>query len=1355
MTVVNGYAAAQDVADLNAGVSALATAMGIRVGANESAILNLEDITASVRGEIIWAHDYEKNDLGVVDGVGAMWRRATAAGIAAGKRIRALPGPYILDGTPAIAQGLLGLESPGRLEIECLTGNIVFKAPTKAAAGTIITSTASNVVTGSSTLFTTILENKDKLYTVGGTYIGTVQTVTNNTSIILTENAKVTINPGAAFIYTDTNRAIISAMGGADLYLNNVELDADKVTTNFSIKFEGAGNFECGRLIIRHKGARWLGSNGQLDIGIVDTFDIVGHGVAGGSSPGTDFGYCLGGRIGGVRNTNATKSGFNWSNILTTGLLHIGYVSNRWTHWETSRIPYPSQYAAVRIGNGSSNVLVDKVYGEGVCRVVRLTDTDNVWVLHADGKDTFGPFVLLNSKDQIARNSGVLLVTGTGPCRGNGLEALLDEDGESISNPNEEAMIIAEGVGWFLGKASLAADEYLKGLGTLYSRTSSDIITNRDSVLRGQDFNCFKGVAVGDFVFDDQERTLGRVAEVFAKVYWTDAKETISQLTATGADHATQTIRLDANAAFTTSVPTGTLSVALNNVNVTGQGTKFQTELKQNGILHNAAGAYVGRIATINSDTSITLATGGAKVAMVTEAFHYAGAYRQRRVDSYFFVDGLANCDIAGTAMTGTLLTAQAKAGDAIFNGSGQYVGEVLTVNSATSITLTATALRPITAGAFKLGRWRKVARGLEVSETATFTHVNLNDIHVQGAVAQHRVQEPECLRPFMAPTITKTRLQRLDATKRTGERWLVTDLNPMGWVYSNGLVWVKEIGALRSSGTITDYTHKYMDVAEYTRFSGVVTGTQTITLSDEGLPDGATYIFSTAGGTTGTVTFLSHLGATIATARGETVIGFRYDGSNGTWRILWRAAAATTAYPRLTSGSGTPEGVVIGNVGDLYTRTNGSAGLVLYVKESGASTNTGWVAYSSVAEPFALGTALLPSISFAGDPNTGMWSPAADTIAWSTGGVERMRTLADGKFGVGVTAPNALIQVAGLVNFDPTLFNTLLGQTAGAAITTGNFNVAVGYRALLTDLTGANSVAVGTSAMRFNSDADNNVAVGFDAARGNADYTNIGGVYVGYQAGFTAATGSNYNTFIGNNSGYGCTTGEKNTLLGQSSASASYNQVTTGSRNIAIGNDVAVASPTANDQLCIGNLIYGLNLTGTGTTISATGLIGIGTKAPTAKLHIWTGSSTGSVNAAADEFLIEGSATAGLSILTPDTTGVCNIYFGHNSDNDAGRIVYTHNGDTMGIFTNGTQALWIDSTQRFGVGVTPTQKLEVDGAIKSKTYTVAGLAALTGTVGTRAFVTDATSSTFASIVVGGGAIGVPVYHDGTNWCVG
>ena len=43
--------------------------------------------------------------------------------------------------------------------------------------------------------------------------------------------------------------------------------------------------------------------------------------------------------------------------------------------------------------------------------------------------------------------------------------------------------------------------------------------------------------------------------------------------------------------------------------------------------------------------------------------------------------------------------------------------------------------------------------------------------------------------------------------------------------------------------------------------------------------------------------------------------------------------------------GTGTPEGAVVANVGALFMRLDGGANTTLYVKESGAGLNTGWVA--------------------------------------------------------------------------------------------------------------------------------------------------------------------------------------------------------------------------------------------------------------------------------------------------------------------------------------------------------------------------------------------------------------------------
>ena len=55
----------------------------------------------------------------------------------------------------------------------------------------------------------------------------------------------------------------------------------------------------------------------------------------------------------------------------------------------------------------------------------------------------------------------------------------------------------------------------------------------------------------------------------------------------------------------------------------------------------------------------------------------------------------------------------------------------------------------------------------------------------------------------------------------------------------------------------------------------------------------------------------------------------------------------------------------------------------------------------------FGDGTALLPSIANFGDLNTGMWFPAADTIAFSKAGTEAMRILDNGNVAIGRTTAN------------------------------------------------------------------------------------------------------------------------------------------------------------------------------------------------------------------------------------------------------------------------------------------------------------------------------------------------------------
>lgn len=76
-------------------------------------------------------------------------------------------------------------------------------------------------------------------------------------------------------------------------------------------------------------------------------------------------------------------------------------------------------------------------------------------------------------------------------------------------------------------------------------------------------------------------------------------------------------------------------------------------------------------------------------------------------------------------------------------------------------------------------------------------------------------------------------------------------------------------------------------------------------------------------------------------------------------------------------------------------------------------------------------GTAASPAIVPTGDTNTGIFFPAADTLAATTNGTERLRINSSGQVGIGSTAPNAKLFVS--VGTSPNTAQLLVGYLNGS----------------------------------------------------------------------------------------------------------------------------------------------------------------------------------------------------------------------------------------------------------------------------------------------------------------------------------
>jgi hypothetical protein len=183
--------------------------------------------------------------------------------------------------------------------------------------------------------------------------------------------------------------------------------------------------------------------------------------------------------------------------------------------------------------------------------------------------------------------------------------------------------------------------------------------------------------------------------------------------------------------------------------------------------------------------------------------------------------------------------------------------------------------------------------------------------------------------------------------------------------------------------------------------------------------------------------------------------------------------------------------------------------------------------------------------------------------------------------------------------------YNTVVGDEAGTALTTGDHNTAIGFSALDAEDAGTGSVAIGNYALSTqNADGNNyNTAVGYvagsnittatqntligalsgDALVDGAANTALGfetltadtkgqnNVAIGHHAlstqNFTSLT-SSYNTAVGSQAGLSITTGTLNTLIGGLAGDA----LNTGTENVALGYNALGADVKGNNSIAIGS---------------------------------------------------------------------------------------------------------------------------------------------------------------------------------------